>query len=883
MDWHDSGMTVRRGGVLRRVGWALLAFGVLLVCGWVVVQAVRTRGLPAQFQQWTNWSNIIAMLLSGLGTALVIADKALPRKTAEQGASPAAPRVRRFGAIPQLVQHFQPRQAEAKTLSGLLKGRSRAALVALPGQRGAGKSQLAAAYAWKCAEDGFDLVAWVNAESGPVAGLARLATELGLGGGAAESPEDRARRVCSWLQNQDRARRLLVFDNVEDPDAVTPYLPSGGATKVIVTTNRREFAAVAGFQVVPVGMFTREQGQTYLHKVTGLAGGAGADELGVELGWLPLGLAQAGAYIAANLMSYRQYLKALAGQDLDEILRQDAGTDHPGVLKATSLSVEGLSRDDPSGDAARLLTVLAVLSPDGVSRALLDHAHPALGLAGDLGNALRVLAAASLITLNGTAEDQYGRDAVVVAVHRLTARVIRHHATKPDAPLPLADAIEVATGLLDQLTDHFPYEQVAHRRAELDELVAHIQTLRGHTTDPQPLLLAQTDWAGRALREAGDLTRAVPLLEATFTVRQRVLGDDHPDTLTSRNNLAYTYESAGRLDEAIDLYEQILTDRRRVLGDDHPDTLASRNNLAGAYESAGRLDEAIDLYEQTLTDCERVLGDDHPDTLTSRNNLAYTYESAGRLDEAIDLYEQTLTDRRRVLGDDHPDTLASRNNLAGAYESAGRLDEAIDLYEQTLTDRRRVLGDDHPQTLTSRNNLASAYESAGRLNDAIDLYEQTLTDSKRVLGDDHPDTLTSRNNLASAYASAGRLNEAIPLHEQLFTDRRRVLGDDHPDTLTSRNNLAYTYASAGRLNEAIPLHEQLFTDRRRVLGDDHPDTLTSRNNLAYTYASAGRLNEAIDLFEQLFTDRRRVLGDDHPDTIGVRENLAAARRAQEGQ
>jgi tetratricopeptide (TPR) repeat protein len=65
-----------------------------------------------------------------------------------------------------------------------------------------------------------------------------------------------------------------------------------------------------------------------------------------------------------------------------------------------------------------------------------------------------------------------------------------------------------------------------------------------------------------------------------------------------------------------------------VLGADHPDTLGSRNNLAYAYRSAGRLDQAIPLYERTLADSERVLGADHPQTLTSRNNLAYAYESA---------------------------------------------------------------------------------------------------------------------------------------------------------------------------------------------------------------------------------------------------------------
>lgn len=68
----------------------------------------------------------------------------------------------------------------------------------------------------------------------------------------------------------------------------------------------------------------------------------------------------------------------------------------------------------------------------------------------------------------------------------------------------------------------------------------------------------------------------------------------------------------GDLGRAIPLLEQTLADRERVLGPDHPDTLTSRNNLAGAYESAGDLGRAIPLLEQTLADSERVLGPDHP-------------------------------------------------------------------------------------------------------------------------------------------------------------------------------------------------------------------------------------------------------------------------------
>ena len=75
------------------------------------------------------------------------------------------------------------------------------------------------------------------------------------------------------------------------------------------------------------------------------------------------------------------------------------------------------------------------------------------------------------------------------------------------------------------------------------------------------------------------------------------------------------------MEEAITLYEQVLTDRIRVLGEDHPDTLTSRNNLASAYHAAGRLTEAIMRWQAVCADCLRILGPDHPLTATVRENL----------------------------------------------------------------------------------------------------------------------------------------------------------------------------------------------------------------------------------------------------------------------
>jgi hypothetical protein len=61
--------------------------------------------------------------------------------------------------------------------------------------------------------------------------------------------------------------------------------------------------------------------------------------------------------------------------------------------------------------------------------------------------------------------------------------------------------------------------------------------------------------------------------------RKRVLGDEHPDTLTSMANLASTYREQGRWDEAFALMETCFQRRRQILGERHPYTQSSLNTL----------------------------------------------------------------------------------------------------------------------------------------------------------------------------------------------------------------------------------------------------------------------------------------------------------------
>ena len=67
-----------------------------------------------------------------------------------------------------------------------------------------------------------------------------------------------------------------------------------------------------------------------------------------------------------------------------------------------------------------------------------------------------------------------------------------------------------------------------------------------------------------------------------LAVNERVLGAEHPDTLTTANNLALSLSDQGKYDEAEKMERKVLAVERRVLGAEHPSTLVTAGNLASS-------------------------------------------------------------------------------------------------------------------------------------------------------------------------------------------------------------------------------------------------------------------------------------------------------------
>jgi tetratricopeptide (TPR) repeat protein len=497
------------------------------------------------------------------------------------------------GEVPQEPVGFQPRAGLLAWLDGGGPGGRAAVVRAVTGMRGVGKTQLAAEYARARLAERWRLVAWLNAEDTDelLAGLAAVAGALGLAAG------DRAaagRAVRHWLEaSGDRC--LLVFDNATDPAVLRPFLPAAGAARVIITSNERSVGALGAD--VPVEVFSEQEAVAFLAERTGSGDVAGARLVAAELGWLPLGLAQAAAVIAEQRLGYGTYLERLRALPVGELLRPEEAGQYPrGVAAAVLLSLEAVRAGDETGAAVAVMELLAVLSAAGIRRTMIHAAgqHGELdteGLVAEVADrALGRLAKGSLVT--------FSVDGSAVTAHRLVMRVIREQAAARSA---LAGVCTAAAALLDDLAVSLEWSWHEDRTAARDlvEQVTALDSAAAPCRDDDcltRLMIRLRGWAVFFLKVLGDSTaQLIAIAESLLADRERVLGRDHPDTLRTRNNLADAYMAAGRTAEAVALYEQNLTDRERVLGRDHPDTLRTLNNLAGAYLAAGRTAEAADL------------------------------------------------------------------------------------------------------------------------------------------------------------------------------------------------------------------------------------------------------------------------------------------------
>ncbi|KAH7342537.1 hypothetical protein BKA65DRAFT_457563 [Rhexocercosporidium sp. MPI-PUGE-AT-0058] len=300
---------------------------------------------------------------------------------------------------------------------------------------------------------------------------------------------------------------------------------------------------------------------------------------------------------------------------------------------------------------------------------------------------------------------------------------------------------------------------------------------------------------------ANDFDEAESLVLGCMDRLSSVLSSSHPLVVSCRSELALIMFARGNYEMAEQMNQVALNAREQgpwLEASTHPNTLTSKHQLAEVLRLKEGCKSADVLSEAVFTDRTAVLtngtltGEDfHPDQLTSLHHRAIVLSGLKQHLPALQKIDLALTGRKALLGDDHPDVYMSmtwkgeimRTQLP-RYQSerAQTLDTIESLHKQALEGLSWIYGPEHQSTLQCATNLALLKNERGGSSkaEAGDLYRQIYKSYQRNLSDLHPETLKAKGRYAESIRASNISNhsQARKLWRESCAGFAKVYGPD---------------------------------------------------------------------------------------------------------
>ncbi len=352
-------------------------------------------------------------------------------------------------------------------------------------------------------------------------------------------------------------------------------------------------------------------------------------------------------------------------------------------------------------------------------------------------------------------------------------------------------------------------------------------------------------------------------LEAALQIRREYLGDDHPDTLCSRVQLAFVSHGSGpkSLPEAISDAGAAYEGMKRVFGDDHPHTLTSASVLATLQTRSGNVKEADPLLRRTVEAQERLLGKEDRNTLWTRCRWAYHLALNGRLREAHEQIQVVIdiVDRPGSVYDKNDYiTIFSKMVLGGYCVLMGEYTRAEEGLRPAIDRCGRILGEGSWFRFGGMWCLAQSLKGESTLQEREQLLRETLDGFRSSVGYGDPWTIRTVDELCNLLAFQGRYDEVVATCQAAWDACRQEKG--LPDSYRPAwlQHLANALLNGGRFDEGEQKYREWLDVISENYGEEHPETLNALAFVGKLFFHAGKVKEVRELVERAIKARRRI-------------------------
>ncbi|EFX02656.1 kinesin light chain [Grosmannia clavigera kw1407] len=531
---------------------------------------------------------------------------------------------------------FTGRDDELKAIRQMLVVKDRTARVAITGLGGVGKTNIVLELLYRMrAEYKHCSFIWIPATSEESLSQAYLAAAEKLGIPGWNDPKaDVKKLVQAYLSNENAGQWVLVFDNADDrtlwlerpandphSSRLIDHLPKSSRGSIIFTTRDTglavQLASPNNVNVSDVG----EAGgkkllRKYIHEQELLQNEEDTAALLKWLTYLPLAIVQAAMYINEIGLDLSEYLSLLNDQEegaikllSEDFLDYGRYSDGKNPIATTWLvSFEQIRKRDSL--ASELLSFMACIDAKDIPRSL---------LAQDLGrkkeaDAIGTLKAFSFISQN--------RASSTFTMHRLVHLAMRNWLQKEQLLLPWTQkAVTRLANVLQNPDYHHRDIWRSHMsHAQYALTMSRAQGLHVAQAPPHMSTHARCLHGLLVSSKMPISSEPMPTKPSHTTGLRESDGTDRQRLLSAYGTCLY-YD--GRYRDAEAARKEVMETSKAKLGADHPDTLTSINNLASTYRNQGRWEEAKKLFVQVM-------------------ETPSTYRNQGRWEEAEKLFVQVM-------------------------------------------------------------------------------------------------------------------------------------------------------------------------------------------------------------------------------------------------
>ena len=818
--------------------------------------------------------------------------------------------------LPAVGSLFEGREDFIERLRHLLAQNvsQKAAITAkqkIHGLGGVGKTRVAIEFAKRFSKD-YSALLFVTADTPSTfeANLASLcgAMVLNLPEKDAANQDEQVAAAIGWLRRN--SGWLLIIDNVDSKETaqqVETLLSKLDTGHVLITSRLSDWGA----SIEPLGLdvVTEEAAKRILlMRTEGKRKTLDSDHddalaLGQDLGQLPLALEQAGAFIAKNASSFKDYRQRWKSHEAKVIQWHDPlQMKYPRSVATTWETTFDLLSQSGRG----VLNLISWLAPDPIPREMIYRLDNEEGEAPiDPEEGIADLVDYSFLKRS---DDQN-----FVSIHRLVQEISQLRIEESSRLHWLTRSLRMVDAFCDgDPTDPSDWDriygvmwphakkitQIAYRNAiqhPTSELLLEfarylfvrseflesescsrlaLEIIEQEFGPQHPKVTAYLNDLAIILKEMNRLADAEALLHRSISIIEGNYGPDHPALVSSLSNLAQLIQDSNRLEEAEHLMHRALAIYDRIDEKDRAIQATLLGNLAQLFHQLNRFEEAESMMRKALVLIEECHGSEHPKVAGWISNLATLLQTRHRFAEAEPLNRRSLELSEKAFGPEHPNVATALGNLAELLKSTNRLVESEVHLRRALKIDEKAYGPDHPMVATRMMNLAQLLNMTNRLEEGHSLARRALQIDEESLGLEHPTVATDLSTLASLLEDMDRIPEAESLIRRGLAITEKSFGNDHPEVALQLNSLAQLFQATKRLNEAEPLLRRALEIYEKFYGSEHTTVIKIRSNLARLLSSTDRLEEAESLMRQVLRWGEERLGPDDPILGTFLNNLA---------